>query len=391
MSTTTQTQGINKLLLFVTLILMCFGVAIIYSASAPVASSRNLSPEHYLMSHLTKVFASVVILAVFCKIDYALWKVLARYIFGFGAVLTLAATISGVATKGASRWIFGIQPSEILKFAFIIWICSKLSDAGDEIKSLKCSIVQPAIPLGISAVLLLSQPNYSMFIMFCTLLLVLLMIAGANYKYVGLGVLVCVPMGIVAMLCKSHTRQRILAFFSNDGAMKNSQYQVDHALEALGNGGLFGTGIGMGEQKLGYLPEAHKDVVYAVIGEEFGFVGTFLVLLAFAILFSQGYNIARSSTTRFGRYLAVALTTSVFMNFVIHVCVCVRLIPATGQPLPFISYGGTNLMVTAAFIGILLNISRPTSGKSIREPYISNNVSFDTGSYMNFRTRRSSI
>ena len=147
----------------------------------------------------------------------------------------------------------------------------------------------------------------------------------------------------------------------------------------------------MGEQKLGYLPEAHKDVVYAVIGEEFGFVGTFLVLLAFAILFSQGYNIARSSTTRFGRYLAVALTTSVFMNFVIHVCVCVRLIPATGQPLPFISYGGTNLMVTAAFIGILLNISRPTSGKSIREPYISNNVSFDTGSYMNFRTRRSSI
>ena len=147
MSSTTQTQGINKLLLFVTLILMCFGVAIIYSASAPVASSKNLSPEHYLMAHLTKVIASVVILAVFCKIDYALWKVLARVIFGVGAVLTLAATISGVATKGASRWIFGIQPSEILKFAFIIWICSKLSDAGDEIKSLKCTIIQPAVPL----------------------------------------------------------------------------------------------------------------------------------------------------------------------------------------------------------------------------------------------------
>lgn len=391
MSSTTQTQGMNKLLLFVTLILMCFGIAIIYSASAPVAYSKNLSPEHYLMAHLEKVVASVVILAVFCKIDYALWKVLARYIFGFGAILTLAATISGGAVKGASRWIFGIQPSEILKFAFIIWICSKLSDAGDEIKSLKCSIIQPAVPLGVSAILLLCQPNYSMLIMFCTLLLVLLMVAGANYKYVGLGVLVSVPMGIIAMLCKTHTRQRILAFFANDGTMKNSQYQVDNALEALGNGGWFGTGIGMGEHKLGYLPEAHKDVVYAVIGEEFGFIGTCLVLLAFAILFSQGYNIARSSTTRFGRYLAVALTTSVFMNFVIHVCVCVRLIPATGQPLPFISYGGTNLLCTAAFVGILLNISRPTSGKSIREPYISNNVSFDTGSIMNFRTRRSSI
>ncbi|WP_290760739.1 putative peptidoglycan glycosyltransferase FtsW [Fibrobacter sp. UBA4297] len=392
MSTTTQTAGINKLLLFVTLALMCFGIAVIYSASAPVASLKNLAPEHYLMKHLSKVLASFVILAAFCKIDYALWKVAARYIFGFGAILTLAATIMGVATKGASRWIFGIQPSEILKFGFIIWICSKLSDAGDDIKSLKCTIIQPAIPLGISAVILLSQPNFSMFIMFCMLLLVLLLVSGANYKYVSIAALGSIPAGIIAMLCTSHTRKRILAFFSDEGTSSaGAQYQVDHALEALGNGGIFGTGAGLGVQKFGYLPEAYKDVVYAVIGEEYGFLGTLLVLVAFAILFSQGYNIARASTTRFGRYLAVALTTSIFMNFVIHVCVCVRLIPATGQPLPFISFGGTNLMVTSAFIGILLNISRPTSGRSIHEPYMSNPVSFDVNPVMNFRTRRSSV
>ena len=383
-----QSTGMNKLLLIVTLVLMCAGIAVIYSASVSVAAKTNLPPEYYLKTHVTKVIAAVVVLGLFSKIDYALWKVTARVIFVVGAVLTLAATVSGGEVNGASRWIFGIQPSEILKFAFIAWVCSKLSDAGDDITSLKCTIIQPAVPLGISAVLLLSQPNFSMLIMFCVLLLVLLLIAGANYKYVGLSVLVSVPVGILAMLCTSHTRNRILAFFSTTDAMKNSQYQVYHALAALGNGGIFGTGIGMGEQKLGFLPEAHKDVIYAVIGEEFGFVGTLFVLIAFAILFSQGYNIAKSSLTRFGRYMAVALTTSLFMNFVIHVCVCVRLIPATGQPLPFISFGGTNLLCSAAFIGILLNISRPMSGKSIREPYMSSTVSIDMGRITNFGARR---
>ncbi|MDY6331403.1 MAG: putative lipid II flippase FtsW [Fibrobacter sp.] len=391
MSSTTQTTGMNKLLLFVTLALMCFGIAVIYSASAPLASSKNLPAEYFLTKHLYKVLASVVILGVFYRIDYALWKVLARFIFGVGAVLTLAAIVSGSEVKGASRWIFGIQPSEILKFGFICWICSKLSDAGDEIKSIKCTLVQPAVPFAISAILLALQPNFSMLIMFSTIMLVLLLVAGANYKYVGVSVLAAIPMGLLALLCKPHSRQRILAFFSNDGTMKESKYQLMHSLQALGNGGLLGTGVGMGEQKLGYLPEAHKDVVYAVIGEEFGFVGTFLILVAFAILFSQGFNIARGATTRFGRYMAVALTTSLFLNFTIHVCVCVGLFPTTGQPLPFLSFGGTNLWLSAAFIGILLNISRPTTGKSIREPYMSSTVSFDASRFMNFRTRRSSV
>lgn len=385
-----QSTGINKLLLFVTLILMCVGVVFIYSASAPVATLKNLSPEHYLVSHLSKIVVAVVLLGALSRVDYALWKVSSRFVFAVGAILTLGTIIMGVATKGANRWILGIQPSEIMKFGFICWVCAKLSDAGDEIKTLKCSILQPGVPLVIAAVLLALQPNFSMLIMFCALLLVMLFVAGANYKYIGIAVLSSIPVGILALLSKAHSRKRILAFFSPDGSMVESQYQSKHALEALGNGGWFGTGIGLGEQK-GYLPEAHKDVVYAVIGEEFGFVGTFLLLLAFAILFSQGYNIARSSTTRFGRYLAVALTTSIFMNFAVHVCVCVGLIPMTGQPLTFISYGGTNLIASAAFIGILLNISRPTSGKSIREPYITNTVSFDTGSFVNFRTRRSSI
>ena len=128
-----QSTGMNKLLLIVTLVLMCAGIAVIYSASVSVAAKNNLPPEFYLKTHVAKVVASVVVLALFARIDYALWKVLARPAFVVGAVLTLAATVSGGEVNGASRWIFGIQPSEILKFAFIAWVCSKLSDAGDEI------------------------------------------------------------------------------------------------------------------------------------------------------------------------------------------------------------------------------------------------------------------
>jgi cell division protein FtsW len=386
-----QSTGMNKLLLFVTLMIMCFGVAVIYSASVPVAVKNNLPPEHYLKIHFSHVVIAVVALGVFSKIDYALWKVLARFSFGVGAVLTFATIIAGISTKGATRWIWGIQPSEILKFGFIAWVCSKLSNAGDEIKTLKCSIIQPGVPMLISAILLALQPNFSMLIMFCALLLVVLLIAGANYKYIGISVLASIPVGLLVLLTKGHTSRRIQAFFSEAGTKSDAQYQSEHAIAALGNGGLFGTGIGMGEQKLGFLPESHKDVIYAVIGEEFGFVGTVSVLLAFAILFSQGYNIARNSTTRFGKYMAVALTTSLFMNFVIHVCVCVGLIPTTGQPLPFLSYGGTNLIFSAAFIGILLNISRSTTGKSIREPFMSSPMTYETGRFTNFGARRSSI
>ena len=128
----------------------------------------------------------------------------------------------------------------------------------------------------------------------------------------------------------------------------------------------------MGVQKLGYLPEAHKDVVYAVIGEEFGFVGTFAILLLFGMLFYQGFEIARNSSSRFGKYMAVALTISLFLNFLIHVCVSTGLFPTTGQPLPFLSFGGTNLIFSALFIGILLNISKPGTGKKIWEPYMKN-------------------
>lgn len=385
-----QTSGVNKLLLLSTLLLICFGIAVVYTASTPHALKMGLSPEFYLKAHIWKVLGALVIMFVVSKVDYSIWMKGSRIVFIVGAVLTIAAIVAGGSVKGANRWIWGIQPSEILKLGLISWICAKLSAAGTEIKTLKCSIIQPAVPFAISAVLLALQPNFSMLLLFAGITLAVLFVAGARFKYIGISLAACIPVGLVVLLIKSHTSKRLMAFF-NPAENQNSAYQGEHALEALGNGGFFGTGFGMGMQKLGYLPEAHKDVIYAVIGEEFGFVGTFAVLLLFGVLFYQGFEIARNSSTRFGKYMAVALTISLFLNFMIHVCVSTGLFPTTGQPLPFLSFGGTNLIFSALFIGILLNISKPGTGKKMYEPYMNSADKMENHSYTEFESSRSGL
>ena len=371
-----QNKGSNKLLLLPAVLLMVLGIVIVYTASAPLAERLGLSTEYYLLSHLKKVLVAIAAL-VFCYLlDYSAWKKFARVFFAVGVILTIAALVSGTSVKGASRWIWGIQPSEILKLGFITMVCAKLSDAGDEIKTLRCSIIQPAVPFVISAVLLELQPNMSMLILFALVLLAVLFAAGARGKYLLICICSAIPVGIGGLMYKAHSSKRLLAFLHPEEHAE-SAFQLMHSQQALGNGGLFGTGVGMGMQKLGYLPEAHKDVVFSVIGEEFGFVGTFIVMILFATLFWQGFNVARSSSSRFGKYMAVAITFSLFCNFMIHTCVCTGLFPTTGQPLPFLSFGGTNLIFSSAMIGVMLNISKPTSGRTIREPFMNNTVSLN--------------
>ena len=276
MNGSVKTYGVNKLLLLSTLVLMCLGCVVVYTASTTHALKLGLTPEYYLKAHCWKVVVALAAMFVAAKVDYSIWKKGARVIFAVGCILTLAAIVAGGDVKGASRWIWGIQPSEILKLGLITMVATKLSEAGMYIKTLKCSVIQPGVPFVISAILLALQPNFSMLILFAGITIVLLLVAGARLKYLlpvmGGGALV----GVIALLIKSHTSKRIAAFL-DPTANQNSAMQGERALEALGNGGIFGTGIGMGMQKLGYLPEAHKDVVYAVIGEEMGFIGTFLI------------------------------------------------------------------------------------------------------------------
>ena len=381
----------NKLLLVTALLLICIGVPIIYTASAHFAVSKGFPAEYYLQKHLIKVVGGLVLMFIFARlVDYGHWSWLGRVTFVVGVVLTIAALVAGHGVKGANRWIYGIQPSEIMKLGMLICICGKLSQAGDNIKSVACTLVQPGIFFGIAALLLILQPNYSMIVMLSFVVGCVMVTAGVNLKYLAMTACAVAPLGLVMLLLTGHSSKRIHAFFAEEGEMVASNWQGDHALQALGNGGFSGTGFGMGVQKLGYLPEAHKDVIYAVAGEEFGFIGTFVLLFLYAILFAQGFNIARQSSTRFGKYMAAAFTYSLFFNFLVHVCVCVGLFPMTGQPLPFITFGGTNLIYSCVVVGILLNISRPNTGKMIKEPYMSG-ASLESSAYRNVDFTRSGV
>ncbi|MBR4915604.1 MAG: cell division protein FtsW [Fibrobacter sp.] len=382
-----QNKGVNKLLLLSTILLILFGIVVVYTASSPTALRKYGDSEFYLKSHCIKVVIAFIVMFIASRVDYSIWKKFARPIFVVASLLTFYTIVAGAAEKGASRWAFGIQPSEILKFGLILMIATKLSDAGTEIKTFKCSIVQPGVFLLISGVLLALQPNFSMLAMFVGIFTVMLIVADANTKYMlqtyggvaGAGALV---VGLHELWKKltddtsrsiyEHVKDRIDAFMNPEQSAKAMEkaFQSKQSLEALGNGGFLGTGVGNSAHKLGFLPEAHKDVVYSVVGEEFGFVGTCAVLVAFGIIFYQGFEIARNSSTRFGKYLAVALTISLFFNFAVHVCVSTGLIPTTGQPLPFLSYGGSNLIMSGLFIGVLLNISKAGTGKQIVEPFM---------------------
>ncbi|MCF0221108.1 MAG: cell division protein FtsW [Fibrobacter sp.] len=390
MEGTAQNGGMNKVLLVVTLLLICFGVAEVYTASGPFAVAKGHTAEFYMIKHCEKVLLALFFMFLFSFLDYRHWRWLGRVAFAGGVVLTIAALVSSNGVKGANRWILGIQPSEIMKLGMFVLLCEKLSLAGENIKSLKCTLIQPAVPVGITAILLLLQPNLSMMGIILIIVACVMLVAGVNYKYMGYAVAVAIPAIIIAFLSKEHSRARIMAFFAEEGEMTASNYQVEHSLQALGNGGLFGTGFGQGVLKWGYLPEAHKDVVYAVIGEELGVVGTFAVLILFTLLIAQGFKISQNASTRFGKYLALALTLSIFMNFAIHVCVSIDLGPTTGQPLPFISFGGTNLIYSAVAVGILLNISRPNSGRLIKEPY-ARSSSLDSSMFRNVEVTRSSV
>ena len=366
--------GVNKLLLLSALLLMSFGVFVVYSSTSGRTLEYGFDELHYVKSHCSKLAIALLFMFVGAKIDYSVWKKFARHIFWIGIILTFGTLVFGTLTNGARRWLqipmLGpFQPSEILKLGVIFLLSTKLSDAGSDIKDFQIGIIRPAVPFVIALALLALQPNLSMMVVATGSFLAMEVVAEANLKhmlkfFVSLGV-----VGLCLALLREHSRSRIMAFlFGGDGNFEKSSHQAKHALEALANGGFTGEGFGQSTQKFGYLPEASKDVVYSVIGEECGFLGTFGVLFVFGLLFYQGFEIAKKATSRFGKFLAVGLTVSLFMNVLVHVCVCLKLFPTTGQPLPFMSYGGTNAIFTAFLIGILLNISKPGTGKKIEEP-----------------------
>jgi cell division protein FtsW len=281
----------------------------------------------------------------------------------------------GTVAGGARRWIrvagFSFQPGELAKVAMVLYLARSLARKKEKVRSFTIGFLPHTIVAGALVLLVLLQPDFGTAVTIALLLFTLLFAAGARISWLVGSLIVAAPVAVHLVASSPYRMKRILAFLDPWAHRQDIGYQVTESLMSVGSGGLFGLGLGAGKQKLFYLPEAHTDFIVAVIGEELGLMGIGLVLVLFALLVWRGVRAAFNAPDPFGAYLALGITSQVGLQAIVNMAVAFGLLPTKGLTLPFISYGGTSLVLTLAAAGVLLAISsgrggflRPQRGRS---------------------------
>lgn len=353
--------------------LVMFGLVMVYSATFGVAISEGGSAYSYLIRQSIYTVLGLVGLLVAMRVDYHRYRAWAfPGMVASVFVLLALALVPGLGTEihGAKRWIFigpvSIQPSELAKLALVIYMASWLSGKGARVRSFSYGMVQFAVVMGFVIGLVMLQPDMGTSILLATVGLAMFFVAGANLVQFGSMMMAGATIFLTLALSAVYRRERLLVFLDPDSDLRNLGWQLFQARLALGSGGLFGLGLGASRQKFTWLPFPHNDAIFAVVGEELGLVGCFFLLMLFAALGLRGYRIAKRAPDAFGTLVAVGITTWLIFQAMFNIGGVVTAIPFTGIPLPFISYGGSSLIVAMTAVGILLNISRQTVDQ--REP-----------------------
>jgi cell division protein FtsW len=352
----------DRLYLAGVLALVGLGIVIIYSSSGAFAESKNLPNTFYLVSHLKKVVIALAAMALGMMVNFRVWQKLARpALFLVIGLLIFLITFSGISgVHGAKRWIsiasFGLQPSEIAKVAVIFFLARLLAEKEEVMDQFKKGLLASLIMVGIVVSLVLAQPDYSTAALIVCIAVVMVFAAGARLSHMLIIGAAGLPLMIWLVLSSSYRLKRLTAFFHPEEYTASS-YQSLQAIISLGNGGITGTGLGTGTQKLGYLPMPFTDTIFSILGEELGLLGTAGCLLLFSLVVWRGLRIAFRCGNRFGSLVAVGIVISISISVLMHVGVCTGIFPTTGQPLPFVSYGGTALVTMMFFTGVMLNIS----------------------------------
>jgi cell division protein FtsW len=355
--------------------LLLASLAFVYTASASFSIAKTDTSEGMLIRHATKVVMAIIAMLFFTKIDYHKFQKYTKWLMAIAIVFLVAVLAIGTKELGARRWLplgpFSFQPSEFVKIALVMHIAAMCAAKKEYIGDFKRSFVPIMIWAGLAAVLIAKQPNMSNAGVLVLLTFGIMYIAQMPMKYLMASACVVVVGGGIYAMTAWYRVQRILTFLGHENEHSDQiGYQTQQALIALGNGGLMGVGIGQSRQRDFYLPESYGDFIYSVIGEEYGFIGAAFLIIIFAFIMIRGVQIAKHAPDLFGRYLAFGITLMIGINVLINSFVNSGLMPVTGLPMPFISYGGTSMIFSAAAIGILLNISKytETMPKKVKVP-----------------------
>jgi len=346
------------------ILLASIGIFMIYSTSA-VAAHRIYQGQSALFLKKQLIAAVIGFAAMFAAmhLNHEKLKSLAWPLLILSVVLLALVLIPGVGTKvkGARRWIrisgFGLQPSELARLALVIFLAYSLTVKQDLIKTFKHGFLPYLIITGVIALLILLEPDMGGAVTVGLIMLVMLFVAGARYRHLVPTVLVAAVVMFIFLISDGLRWKRVLATINPWKYWKDAGWQLVNSFLAFGSGGIYGEGLGQGMQKLFYVPDAHTDFILSVIGEEFGFVGVVVVVTLFTLVVYRGATIAWRSSSLFGAFLAFGITAMIGVPAVINMMVVLGLLPTKGLVLPYISYGGSALVVYLLAAGILLNVS----------------------------------
>lgn len=357
-------------LFFIVVLLVIFGIIFLSSASSVISFQEYNDSRYMFLKQVAGIIAGFAMMGVFYKVDINFWK---KWSFPV-LVVSIAALIAvfipfiGVEHGGAKRWIdigpVQLQPSEFLKFSIIIYLASLFEKKGHQIRDAYSGLMPFVALMVLMGALIMAQPDMGTLIVIILISISMYFVSGAPVKhlaYIGLSGVA----GLILLIKVSPYRMQRFLVFLNPGAYVDhaAGYQTKQALIAIGSGGLIGRGFGQSLQKYRYLPEASTDSIFAIIAEEKGLIGAVFIFALFAAFGYFGFKIAKNAGDTYTRLLATGITSWIVFQAILNVCATLSLVPLTGITLPFISFGGTSIVMAIASCGILLNISRKTLGK----------------------------
>lgn len=357
--------------IFVTVLgLILFSLVFVFSASAQKSFIKTGEFYSYLFNHGAKVVFGIATMIVFSRIDYHFWQRISKFVISLSVLLLLLIFVISVPINNVYRWldlgIFTFQPSELAKFALIMHLSSLLTERQEVIKNFKYGMLPMLIWSGLICGLIAIQPNFSNAFITYILALFMLFIGNTNLNHLLATTGVSSIIAAVFAFSASYRVQRFVSFFgTSEDAVNVERYtfQTRQAILAYGNGGLSGLGAGQSRQSNLFLPESFGDFILPIIGEEYGFIGVSIILLAFLVILVRGLKIVRNSPDEFAYFLSAGIVMTFTFYAAINAGVSCGILPNTGVPMPFISYGGTAIIIYSAAIGILLNISANTKDK----------------------------
>lgn len=362
-------------ILVITMFLMAIGVSLVLSSSSFFAGGK-FGDEFLLMrNHASRCLVAVIVLFLASRVDYRVYRKAAPALL-LGGLLLMGAVFVFGAIRETQRWIpipfikATLQPSEIARTGLVFFLAYWITRSGNDIADFRRGFLPAAGAIALVAGIAAAMPNFGTAAATVLISLIILFVGGARLLHLGAFAGGAAALAALAFIRYTYVRDRVMAFLGRGDVSTDMSWQVDQSLIALGSGGVFGVGLGHSEQKLSWLPDAYTDFIFSIAGEEGGLILTLLVSGAFLALTLRALKISHECSDRFGQLLGVGIAASVFVYAILNMYVVTGLFPVTGLPLPFLSYGGSALVVNAFTVGVLLNLSRrraaPRRGASIR-------------------------